>query len=103
MDVEHCVQASAAAGMSTCESPWYLCLGGGVYQDISQASIASMCNYRWSWEDCCSRRVSREDLEVVIRNVLKLYDTLKYGDAHEKFNFLKIEDLRTFARNLSSR
>ena len=25
---------------------------------------------------------------------LRWYDTLKYGDAHEKFNFMKIEDLR---------
>ena len=25
---------------------------------------------------------------------LRWYDTLKYGDAQEKFNFMKIEDLR---------
>ena len=24
-----------------------------------------MCNYRWNWKDCCSRRVSREDVKVV--------------------------------------
>ena len=27
-------------------------------------------------------------------NLLRWYDTLKYGDSHEKFNFMKIEDLR---------
>ena len=27
--------------------------------------IATMCNYRCSWEDCCSRRVCRQDVEVV--------------------------------------
>ena len=28
-----------------------------------------MCNYRWSWEDCCSRRVCGQDIEVVKQNV----------------------------------
>ena len=28
-----------------------------------------MCNYRWSWEDCCSHRVCRKDVEVVEQNV----------------------------------
>ena len=71
MDVGHCVQASAAAGMSTCQSSLFLCLGPvrGVYLDIAQAEIASMCNFRWSWEDC-SCRVSREDRKVVKQNVL---------------------------------
>ena len=65
-------QASVAVRMSTCESYCYLCLGPvrGVYQDISQAAFASMCNYRWSWEDCCNHRLSREDLKVVKQNVL---------------------------------
>ena len=28
------------------------------------------------------------------QQILRWYDTLKYGDAQEKFNFMKIEDLR---------
>ena len=28
-------------------------------------------------------------------NNLRWYDSLKYGDAHEKFHLLKIEDLRS--------
>ena len=31
---------------------------------------------------------------VHVFNFLRWHDTLKYGDAHEKFNFMKIEDLR---------
>jgi hypothetical protein len=86
-------QASAAAGMSTCESSWYLCLGpvGGVYQDVFQAAIASMCNYRWSWEDCCSRRVSRQDVKVVKQNVLNTRTQGVVGQ-HQRNPFFVVTD-----------
>ena len=66
-----CVHASAAAGMSTCENSWFFCLGParGVYLDISQGEIVMMCTYRWSGEDCCSRKVCHQDVEVVKQNV----------------------------------
>jgi len=52
--------------------PWYLCLGParGLYQDISQTANASRCNYRWSWEDCSSPRVSCQDDKVVKQTLL---------------------------------
>ena len=31
---------------------------------------------------------------VKLKSLLRLYGTLKYGDFHEKFNFLKIQDVR---------
>ena len=67
-------QPSAVAEMSTCDRSWYLCLGPdrGVYQDISQAAIASMCSCRWIWENCCSQRVSRQDVKVVKQNALNV-------------------------------
>ena len=36
---------------------------------------------------------------IVLNVMLRLYDTLKYGDIHEKFNFLKKktkQDLKPF-------
>ena len=64
-------QARAPAGMLTCENSWYLSgnCQTGVYQDVFQVAVASLCNYRWNWEDCCSSRVSRQDFEVVKQNV----------------------------------
>ena len=44
----------------------------GMYQDIFQVAIASLCKYRWNWEDCCSSRVS-QDFEVVKQNVLNAW------------------------------
>ena len=39
--------------------------------------------------------ITKEITTVMVFGYLILiwYDTLKYGDAHEKFNFMKIEDL----------
>jgi len=43
---------------------------------------------RWSYSQCSGLRSERG-----IKH-LRGYDTLKYGDVHEKFNFLEIPDLR---------
>lgn len=33
---------------------------------------------------------------ILLNVILRLYDTLKYSDIHEKFDFLKKQDLRPF-------
>ena len=43
---------------------------------------------------CIKNIIPSENTAFGFTPALRWYDTLKYGDAQEKFNFMKIEDLR---------
>ena len=60
------------------------------HENFNPSFLSFVC-YKDLAQLCITRKLFHASS---LLHVLRWYDTLKYGDVHEKFNFLEIQDLR---------